>query len=249
MAKGEGSWSYAPLGRAVRVLRLHRSQKILRGLDTMGSHWLLGIAEVRGGEIQYITRAATEKVSRGRYVIWIPAWSIVHSGLSRLDQRMECIVGTSQGFSAPDKAFIARIRKGSLPQGVDDVGKFVSRFGDRVEIEFNPFPSALSKRAKVKIDRYFKEGITISAIAEQLRTSATVLGRAFKQDFGITPVEYRNHLRVTHASFALAQGKDVTRVASDMGFNDLGRFNKNFKAVTRTQPRQFKAKKSKNAKL
>jgi methylphosphotriester-DNA--protein-cysteine methyltransferase len=84
----------------------------------------------------------------------------------------------------------------------------------------------------------------MSAIARQLRTSATVMGRAFKRDFDLTPVQYRNHLRVTAASFELIEGKAVTRVAEDVGFDDLSRFNKNFKAITRTQPSQFKPRKS-----
>jgi AraC-like DNA-binding protein len=245
IARGEGVWSFSPSeDGTLRVRRSHRSRKAFEGLDTMGDRWLLGIAEVRSGEIEFFTYSTTTKVSSGRYVIWMPAGSLVRSAHRNLDQKMIAWVGCAQSSCRVARAFIAREWKGRFPRSMNEVERFIERCGSRVEIEYNPAPGPLSQRAKYRIDRSFTESIPMSAIARQLRTSATVMGRAFKRDFDLTPVQYRNHLRVTAASFELIEGKAVTRVAEDVGFDDLSRFNKNFKAITRTQPSQFKPRKS-----
>jgi AraC-like DNA-binding protein len=168
--------------------------------------------------------------------------------LINLKQRIVCVLCEPKSADG-NNAFIAKKWSGELPKSEVDFQKFVQKCQERIEIEFNSAPSGISQRTKRKIDQSYDKDVSLSDIARSLKTRATVMGRAFKKDFGVSPVTYRNHLRITMASLALTDGKTVTDVASEVGFEDLSRFNKNFKAMTRTQPKRFKPKKSKNAKF
>ncbi len=102
-------------------------------------------------------------------------------------------------------------------------------------------PTALAERAKALIDQSFATDTTLSQIASTLGSSAAQISRAFKADYGIPPVQYRNRLRVSAAEFLLLQGSSpIATVAADVGFADLGRFYKAVKQTTLVTPGGFK---------
>lgn len=55
-----------------------------------------------------------------------------------------------------------------------------------------------------------------------------------------SPVAYRNQLRVYDASVKMLKGESIAKAAHDVGFQDLSRFNKQFKVKMRAIPSQFK---------
>lgn len=249
VVKDEGSWTFEKSNSLTHLTRVHNSKNDFRGLDTMGSYWILGIAEIRSGKIQYITKNKTIEILEGRYLFWLPPWSLVHSQLFKLNQHLVALVHKVDESYNLKPAFISKEWKGRLPESEKEIVKFIKNCNECIEIEFNTSPSGFAQKAKRMIDLNFDKAISMDKIAKTLKTSSTVFGRIFKKEYGVSPLQYRNHLRVTLASFELLKGNSVTRVAENMGFNDLSRFNKSFKATTRTQPNQFKPKKSKNAKF
>lgn len=96
--------------------------------------------------------------------------------------------------------------------------------------------SPLSKKAKLRIAETFSEGLSISQIACELGVSHAHLARQFRRDFGLTPVSYRNHLRVNEAVGRLSNGEQILDIGYEVGFNDTGRFYQDFRKVTGTSP-------------
>ena len=94
----------------------------------------------------------------------------------------------------------------------------------------------LSRRAKAAITQTYDGGPSISEIARKLRVSHAHLTRQFKRDFGLTPVDYRNRLRVIEAMGRLSKGEKILDVGHEVGFNDTSRFYDDFRRVTGTSP-------------
>jgi AraC-like DNA-binding protein len=96
--------------------------------------------------------------------------------------------------------------------------------------------SPLSRKAKDLIATNYRNDIAISVIARKLGISHEHLTRQFKRDFGVTPIGYRQRLRVTEAMGKLSKGESILDIGYDVGFNDTKRFYDDFRKVTGTSP-------------
>ena len=106
----------------------------------------------------------------------------------------------------------------------------------RQAIEVNPSPSLLSLKAKGLIDDNYQLYPSIARIAARLGVSAAHLSRQFKHDYGLTPSGYLRQVRVADAPLRLARGEAIVEVSQAVGYNDLSRFYKQFRATTSTSP-------------
>jgi AraC-like DNA-binding protein len=87
------------------------------------------------------------------------------------------------------------------------------------------------RRAEDYIEANWNQPLAIEALAAAAGCSVRSLFRTFRQSRGYTPLEFVRRLRLGHARRML-EGADestsVTGVAFACGFNDLGRFSKDF---------------------
>jgi AraC-like DNA-binding protein len=125
----------------------------------------------------------------------------------------------------------------SNPEGAWD---FIRDGKNFVPVPYCLQPKVTSSRAKKRIDRGFQENdFTIGQLCKELRISNPLLSRYFKRDYGITPIQYRNHLRAISALELLMRGWPVTDAAYDVGFGDVGRFHRAFKRTTDLTPARY----------
>ncbi len=69
--------------------------------------------------------------------------------------------------------------------------------------------------------------------------------RYFKNEFGMSPVEYINQKRIDRARVMLGRNrKNVTDVSFELGFSSVSHFIKLFKSLTGTTPKQFQLEKA-----
>jgi AraC family transcriptional regulator len=73
---------------------------------------------------------------------------------------------------------------------------------------------------KLRITETFNDCRSISEIARELGVSHAHLARQFRRDFGLTPVSYRNHLRINEAVGRLSNGEQILDIGYEVGFND-----------------------------
>ena len=77
---------------------------------------------------------------------------------------------------------------------------------------------------------YGDSSLTITDIAQQMHVSGSYLRRIFCQEFGISPKQYLNNLRLERAKELLNAGYDsVLTVAEKVGFRDTKNFATAFK--------------------
>jgi YesN/AraC family two-component response regulator len=90
------------------------------------------------------------------------------------------------------------------------------------------------------IDRHYAERLTLDSISERFSTSKYYLSRLFKTT-GCTFVEYVAHVRTTEAQKLLRESDwSVTRVAEEVGFDNLAHFYKTFKHYSSHSPLKYR---------
>lgn len=91
-------------------------------------------------------------------------------------------------------------------------------------------------RVRDRIDRAYAEPLDIPALARVGGCSEAHLIRTFRAVFGETPHRYLQRRRIERALHMLGEGRSVTDVCFDVGFNSLGTFSRTFTAIVGVSP-------------
>ena len=92
------------------------------------------------------------------------------------------------------------------------------------------------------IEAYYDKPITISNIAYEVNLSAWQLSHLFKEQMGISPIEYLTKVRIEHAKkLLLTTDKKCCNIYYEVGYNGQSHFSRKFKEVTGMTPSEFRA--------
>lgn len=93
--------------------------------------------------------------------------------------------------------------------------------------------------AKAFVEEYFREGFTLGAVARASGLSSFHMARSFKRATGLTPLNFRNQLRVWEARRQLQSGRAISEIALDVGFADQSHLTRQFQRVFGTTPARY----------
>ena len=97
-------------------------------------------------------------------------------------------------------------------------------------------------RAVVFIEDRFRQHLSLRDISDFACMSRFHFSRVFREDIGISPMQYVRWRRLVEAELRLATGKDpLVKVATDLGYFDHSHFSRSFRAATGLRPTQFVA--------
>lgn len=100
---------------------------------------------------------------------------------------------------------------------------------------------SLASQAVSYIHDHYADEITISDLAEILYVSPYYLCRKFKESTGQTIIQYLNITRILHAERLLLEtDKNITEISKEVGFSNLTHFNRIFKKIAGSSPREKK---------
>lgn len=92
------------------------------------------------------------------------------------------------------------------------------------------------------IRQHLHERICINKLADMACMSRAVFFRAFKREFGITPIEFIQQQRIEWAKKLLAdRRRSITEVCYMVGFRSLNFFARIFKRLTGQSPSQYRS--------
>jgi AraC-like DNA-binding protein len=103
-------------------------------------------------------------------------------------------------------------------------------------------PSPIDRRAKKVADwlrGHPNDPGLIKPMAKRAATSARTLERLFQNETGMTFGRWRQQLRLLHAMRLLAEGRAVTSVALDIGYDSPSAFIAMFRRALGTTPRRY----------
>ena len=92
------------------------------------------------------------------------------------------------------------------------------------------------------IDANFDKQITLAEIAKMSFLSISRLAHIFKEQMGITIIDYLTHVRIERAKqLLLATDQNCTEICFQVGYNNQSYFTRTFKDLVGMTPRQFRS--------
>jgi AraC-like DNA-binding protein len=143
--------------------------------------------------------------------------------------------------AAPTSPVVFDLERLSAPRSIEEISDLLGAARGQRALDLELQPSAVARRAKALIDQHYLDGRKIAELGRELRVSHAVLSRYFRKNYGMTPLQYRNNLRVTDSwLLLLTRHPSITTVAHEVGFQDKSRFNQQFKKYLKVTPSQFR---------
>jgi AraC-like DNA-binding protein len=215
-----------------------RSGSVSREVTITGATWSL----VFGGKVE-----GKAKVVRGQDKLsikpffFLPPFSIIEIGFENLACEYQGLVSNLRCLADwPVEPIMFNSDGPQKPVSFEDVNTLLKRRSNEVCISRASEPDPVALKVREVIHQTYEGPCSISDIALDLDIDHSVLTKSFTKAFGIPPVKYRNILRVHDSVRHLLFGnKTATAAAFDVGFEDLSRFNKNFKQIMEAVPSQF----------
>lgn len=90
------------------------------------------------------------------------------------------------------------------------------------------------------IRNHYHENTSLAELAKLSDTCVSNLEKSFVKLFGMSPVEYRNRLRIEHAKMLLSGGFSIAETAMRTGFSDVYYFSRVFKKYAECTPGQYR---------
>ena len=94
----------------------------------------------------------------------------------------------------------------------------------------------------VELMRYsYDQPLTLADMAKAAHLSVSRLAHLFREQMGITPVDFLTNIRIDHAKrMLLTTDNNCTRICYDVGYNNQSYFTRVFKQATGLTPREFR---------
>ncbi len=252
-----GLWNYEVISDyTVYFRKLIRRRWPLKSIEAHGPAWLFGILHLREGKVRYLRGGPESEVGDRNWGVFLPPFSLAQvqlDGRAGIELEVDGLWSVAVLPAGLPKVavIISLLPDFSFSRSVAEVVAYLNRTSTHHRpIEYPRTASPLSRKAKEWIDRNFQRNATLKPLPQELKTSGPQLSRAFKKDFGLSPLAYRNHLRVTTAVFRLLLGdSSILQISGDVRFGDAGRFYKAVKKTTELTPGAYRRRERKHRKL
>jgi len=100
------------------------------------------------------------------------------------------------------------------------------------------------------IDANYNKPITLADVARASHLSVSRLAHIFKEQMGITIIDYLTSVRIERAKqLLLATDQNCTEICFEVGYNNQSYFTRTFKGFVGMTPRQFKTKNQRKEKI
>ena len=91
------------------------------------------------------------------------------------------------------------------------------------------------------IDHHFKEPLTLDQLAEEAHMNKFYLSHAFKQEYGISPINYMISRRLEESKYLLAETDlSMSQIAQLLGFSSLSYFSQVFRKTQSIAPMEYR---------
>ena len=97
-------------------------------------------------------------------------------------------------------------------------------------------------KAVVFIEAQFRQNLSLKDISDAACLSRFHFSRVFREDIGVSPMQYVRWRRLVEAERLLAAGKEpLLKLATDLGYFDHSHSSRAFRAAPGLRPTQFMA--------
>ena len=101
--------------------------------------------------------------------------------------------------------------------------------------------SRIVRQAMAYIHEHYADPVSRGELARHVAITERYLTLCFRQELGVTPMEYLNRYRVKRAKNLLENGSiSIAEIAMDIGFSDISYFNRVFKQEVGVSPGAYR---------
>lgn len=181
---------------------------------------------------------------RRETAIFVPPFQVIewHVGPGTVDFTVFISKALLPGHFSPSPLAFPYVDK-ILPESLSEIIAVLQRAQQPIPVGRAKTPTALARKIKEILDESFRRQKSLTNIARENNIHPSVLARYFKDSFGLSPTKYRKLLRLFDAQRQLLIDQNsVAETATDVGFNDVSKFNRHFKNLMLATPSQFRLK-------
>lgn len=169
-----------------------------------------------------LTKMLTDVVNEGRNVFF-PPYDVPN--IKDMKKRTNFVFGADQMLKIKLEAFLIELLRTT---------KASSRFKNDIHSEKN------YEEISAYINNNFNQKISLNDLCAIFGTNKTTLCRKFREMYGMTIVNYINHLRVKQAKVLLREGElSISQIATMVGFDSVHYFSKTFKKSENKSPLEY----------
>lgn len=129
----------------------------------------------------------------------------------------------------------------SILQTMATVDDYKTLNANRLAFEVNGQDQQRMQRIYAFVEEHFQEHIPLETAAKQIQMTVPAFCRYFKKLTQKTFTQFVNEFRIAHACRMLSdEHLSIANISYESGFNNLSHFNKQFKAITGTSPREYR---------
>ncbi len=97
------------------------------------------------------------------------------------------------------------------------------------------------EKALALINENYHQALAVNDLAKKINISDSHLAHLFKQHIGLSILDYRNEIRMSHACRLLSDSElPITRIAQHVGYGDSQYFSRCFKKQFNLSPREYR---------
>lgn len=94
-------------------------------------------------------------------------------------------------------------------------------------------------RSIAYLSSHLDEAVTIEDMASQVGMSRAVFHRKFKQATTLSPIQFVKSMRLNNAAMKIAEGKNVSEAAMEVGYVSSSQFSREFKRLYGQSPKEW----------
>ncbi len=207
------------------MLEKHMQGGLERTLDVSGPWNLTGLFEIDDGSISFYSDDEILEYKEPLIAVYLPAWSLTEiSGCFR-NACLKMVIEPADGreHESEPRVFI--------PAGTS---RTISRCSA---------PSSRARQIKAALEDHYRDDVNMKELACSFSMKESAFSLCFSRSWRLSPKQYQIRLRIHYSLMQMLSGDEsklkVIDTAFDAGFQDLSRFNKQFRAILDLRPREI----------